>query len=402
MSHLFINKIVDISHHQNPVDFKKVAAGGVLGVIHKSTHGMTGHDETHDDRRKEAIKAGLLWGSYHFGTGVSTGTDQANRFLNKTKPRPGDLLALDFEPNVDSEGHSMGSNMSLAQAREFVQTIQHATGWYPMIYGGDHLKNLLGDHNDSVIGQCPLWLAQYTKEGALPSWPKNWASWTLWQYTGDGVGGQPHTAAGIGGVCERDFFIGTETQLKDSWKWNLNHDDIGMVPPEATGPFVVESESAKILKAIAVGWEATFTMHLKDSNTLIRGTLSLLGPVQTDHYEWVATSGVNPFQGPDDLWKKDKGPMPLNPDTASGNHIETIGYVGNKVKYSHRILPEAVTDPITKITRSAFRVHFDGGDNGSAGCIALQKLADFEEFDKIMLDLAQNNILKIPLTSLYT
>ncbi len=402
MSHPFLNVVVDISHHQNPVNFKKVTEGGVLGVIHKSTHGMTGHDETHDDRRKEAVKAGLLWGSYHFGTGVSTGTDQANRFLNKTQPEPGDLLALDFEPNVDSQGHPMGPNMSLAQAREFVQTIQHATGWYPMIYGGDYLKTLLGGHNDAVLGQCPLWLAQYTKEGALPSWPKNWASWTLWQYTGDGIGGQPHTAAGIGGVCERDYFIGTETQLKDSWKWNLNHEDIEMMSPDATGPFVAESASAEILKAIAAGWEATFTMHLQDSKDLLRGILSLTGPMAEDSYEWVATSGVNPFQGPDDLWKIKKGPVPPNPDKASGNHIETIGYEGSIVPYSHRILPEAVTDPVSKTTRSAFRVHFDNGDDGSQGCIALRKQADFEEFDKLMLGLAKQKIPKIPLTLIYT
>ena len=73
----------------------------------------------------------------------------------------------------------------------------------------------------------------------------------VWQYTGDGLGGQPHTAPGIGGVCERDYFIGTEDQLKESWKWNLNHQNLATLPPPATGFFPPPSPTAVQLPAEA-------------------------------------------------------------------------------------------------------------------------------------------------------
>ncbi len=401
MPQSFLNIVIDLSHHNSPVDFVRVRQGGVIGVIHKSTHGMTGHDETHDERRIEADAAGILWGSYHFGTGVQTGAAQAQRFLSRTQPRAGDLLALDFERNEDGNGNPMGPSMTLEQAREFVQVVAHATGAYPLLYGGSYLKELLGGHHDAVLGQCPLWLAQYTANGALPTWPATWLSWTLWQYTGDGVGGQPHTAAGVGGVCERDYFIGSEEQLTENWKHSLNHPDIGVAAPAAERVISADAPHLNALKEVAQGWSASFRMHLQHSNHLLHGVLILDGPKDGQHYEWVATSGRNPWQSADDLWNKGRGPVPPNPDTGLGNHIETVGYHGSVVPYSHRILPEAVTDPVSKVSRSAFRVHFDNGDDGSAGCIALRELQDFEEFDGLMLGLRADGIPTIPLTLEY-
>lgn len=96
MSHPFLNVVGELSHHNASVNFPKVAAKGVLGVIYKSTHGMTGRDETHDERRMDAKAAGLLWGSFHFGTGVATGEEHASQFLNRTKPEKGDINGLNI------------------------------------------------------------------------------------------------------------------------------------------------------------------------------------------------------------------------------------------------------------------------------------------------------------------
>ena len=65
------------------------------------------------------------------------------------------------------------------------------------------LKTMLGGHPDSVLAQCPLWLAQYGPSAVLPP---GWSAWSLWQYT-DGAqpGSQP--VNGIG-HCDRDRFNG--------------------------------------------------------------------------------------------------------------------------------------------------------------------------------------------------
>jgi lysozyme len=399
----FLNKVIDLSHHNDdPINFKKVAAAGIIGVIHKISTGIDAPDLKHDARREAAVAEGLLWGSYQFGTGVHAGEDQAKDFLKRINEDGTDLLALDFERNLKADG-SPGVNMTLTQARDFIQSVAAKTGRYPMIYGGDFLMESLGSHMDPALAQCPLWIAAYLTDGKLPRWNEaTWASWTLWQYTGDGKGEEPHTVDGIKKPVERDYYIGTEEQLKESWSKNLQHRDVAVSPPNAIGVLAAPAPIKMALETEAQGWAASFAMALRDSpNQLLHGILSVQGPEPADTYAWVATSGRKPWQGPDDLWKKNRGPVPPNPDTAVGNHIETIGYVGNIVPYSHRILPEDVTDPSTGITRGAFRVHYDTGDDGSEGCIAIRQRADFNAFDNLMLSLNDKRIRKIPLKLIY-
>ena len=44
------------------------------------------------------------------------------------------------------------------------------------------------------MAQCWFWLAQY---GPTPVVPRNWKTWTMWQYTDGAVGPKPHTVKGI-------------------------------------------------------------------------------------------------------------------------------------------------------------------------------------------------------------
>ena len=64
-----IRTIIDISHWEDPINFKKVAAAGIVAVIAKATHGAAGIDIAYAKFKKLATKYELLWGSYHFGTG---------------------------------------------------------------------------------------------------------------------------------------------------------------------------------------------------------------------------------------------------------------------------------------------------------------------------------------------
>src|SRR6266478_1248793 len=57
-----INVVVDLSHHNEKVDFVKMKADGIVAVIHNATQGLTYVDKTYATRQKAASKAGLLWG----------------------------------------------------------------------------------------------------------------------------------------------------------------------------------------------------------------------------------------------------------------------------------------------------------------------------------------------------
>ena len=200
------NLIIDLSHHNGTVDFVRIAAAGILGVLHKATQGEQDVDPTYASRRTEALAAGLLWGAYHFGTG-SDGVTQADHFLDVVQPDPSTLLVLDFEANPQ------GPSMSLEEARAFVTHVQSVTGRYPGLYSGHYVKDLLGSQSDPLLSQCWFWLSQY---GPTPVVPANWPTWTMWQYTDGAVGPDPHEVDGVG-YCDRDTFNGDEAQLHALW-----------------------------------------------------------------------------------------------------------------------------------------------------------------------------------------
>jgi lysozyme len=201
-----INVVVDISHHNGSVDLQKAKTNGLAGIIQKATQGESSVDPTFEANRAAAIKAGLLFGAYHFGTGAS-GVSQARHFLETVQPDDKTVVVLDFEDNP------AGTSMPLEEARAFVTHVHDELGRYPGFYSGHAIKRALGTSGDPVLSKCWFWLAQY---GPTPVVPPCWAKYTLWQYTDGAVGPEPHELAGIG-RCDRDKFNGSLADLTAFW-----------------------------------------------------------------------------------------------------------------------------------------------------------------------------------------
>src|SRR5690242_10324712 len=95
------DKVIDISHHQDQsIDFVKLKAAGIIGVIHKATQGNGFKDPKYPGRRKAAEAAGLLWGAYHFAENTADGgggVEQAKFFLDYVGDPQGVFLSLDYE-----------------------------------------------------------------------------------------------------------------------------------------------------------------------------------------------------------------------------------------------------------------------------------------------------------------
>lgn len=203
-----INAVVDLSHWNTISSYQEIKESGIVGIIHKATQGTRGVDPTYRSTRKEALKNGFLWGSYHFGEGGNV-SGQVDHYLQTVSPTGSELLVLDFESNPN------GNSMSLAEAEEFVTQINEKTGRYPGLYSGDSFINdALGDNTSTVLSNCFLWIARYSSQS--PIVPPAWKTYTFWQYT-DGVHGpEPHTVSGIG-ACDRDKFNGDIAGLKRLW-----------------------------------------------------------------------------------------------------------------------------------------------------------------------------------------
>lgn len=207
-------KVVDLYHGDRVTDFAQAYAFGIRGIVHKASQGTDIADPVYAARRKLATDAGLLWGAYHFNSGDDPAL-QAKHFLSVAEPDATTLLALDFE--------DINPEMSLADARVFLQMVSAATGRRPILYSGNRIKETIcGATEDtrSFFAAHPLWLAEYgpaphlrDADGQALPWPKPF----LWQFTGDGAGPQPHAVPGIGGKADINSFDGSDADLAANW-----------------------------------------------------------------------------------------------------------------------------------------------------------------------------------------
>lgn len=200
------NAIIDI-FHGNEIDFQKVSDAGIIAIIHKATQGTGIKDKKYHARKEKAKAMGFLWGAYHFSTGESV-TDQVENFLSFAVPGDDELISLDWEP-------SDGPDMTIDQARDFVQLIKKETGRFPVIYGGSLLREQVGHMEDEILKQCPLWYARYRSSPVgIPA--QIWPTFTLWQYTDGNDGPEPQDTPGVGGA-DRNIFDGTADNLREEW-----------------------------------------------------------------------------------------------------------------------------------------------------------------------------------------
>lgn len=190
--------------------FKKAADAGIWACIHKATEGNGYKDKTYPVRRKMATDAGLLWGAYHFNLGNDWMT-QVNNFLSQAEPDENTLLCLDFEDYVKG-------NMSIQSALAFMKEVEQRTGKLCAIYSGNRLKETIGSISKEEVAYLndrKIWICQYGPKLILP---KGITNWFLWQYTGDGVGPQPHQVPGFYPGEDLNVYNGTsKEEFTQTW-----------------------------------------------------------------------------------------------------------------------------------------------------------------------------------------
>ena len=203
-----LNSVVDLSRLNTVASFQNAKLNGIVGVIHKATQGRTLVDANCHAPRERALGNGLLWGTYHFGVKGNV-EQQVDHFLETVNPTNTDLLALDFEPNHESD------TMTLAEAEHFVTLVNEKVGLFHGLYSGQSfLRQKIGNNTNAVLKNCFLWIARYSRE--LPIIPPAWETFTFWQYTDGNAGPQPHQVPGIG-RCDHDKFKGDLDGLKRLW-----------------------------------------------------------------------------------------------------------------------------------------------------------------------------------------
>ncbi len=198
---------IDIASYQHPngagIDWNAVAASRRFVII-KASEGTGYTNSWYADDSTQARAHGMLVGAYHFLRYTSSGAAQAQHFLASvggTVPA-GDLPAmLDVEDVNDSA--SPGQRTQIM--KEWLDTVEAATGRKPMIYSGSWYWGPYMGSPGGYGGVYPMVWAAYN---SCPSIPDDFPGIAIWQYLG-GEG----TTPGIPAACDQDMFYGPESEL---------------------------------------------------------------------------------------------------------------------------------------------------------------------------------------------
>jgi GH25 family lysozyme M1 (1,4-beta-N-acetylmuramidase) len=201
--------VIDLSHYDPAKNYNAVKNAGVVGVIYKATQGTGNQDGTYFSQRTAALKAGLLWGAYHF-CDASDPNKQAQNFVDNAQLDSSMLFCADLEDYGDN-------TISKDQAVQFITKVETVLGrpGQCVIYSGNLVKEWLGDSKDEFFGARRLWLAQYGSNPVVQaSWDQPW----LWQYTDGSSGPEPHTIDGCDPTgIDISSYTGTPDQLRSQW-----------------------------------------------------------------------------------------------------------------------------------------------------------------------------------------
>lgn len=167
---------IDVSHYQADIDWEEVKNMQVKNVrigfaFIKATEGSDNVDGSFKTNWKEAKKAGITRGAYHFFNPYRTGKAQAENFIESVRLNAGDL-----PPVLDVEQAGVIGKEKLQQRiSEWLTIVEQHYKVKPVIYtGADFYSNLLKGKFDDY----PLWVAHYLVKDK----PRVSRGWSFWQH----------------------------------------------------------------------------------------------------------------------------------------------------------------------------------------------------------------------------
>ena len=186
-------KGIDVSHWQGNIDFRKVKGAGYKFVYIKLTDASNYVDPKADANYRNAKKAGLLVGFYHFSrlTSVADAKAEAAHYLRNVSKYDVDLPhVLDLEVNPARLGKASLSQCAVTWLEEVKKKGD------VMIYTG---ASFINTNLDSRLRKYKLWVAHYGV--SRPRANSIWDKWSAFQYTSSG------RVPGIAGNVDLDEMV---------------------------------------------------------------------------------------------------------------------------------------------------------------------------------------------------
>jgi len=194
---------IDVSYAQGKIDWQKVKSMEEDSVrvnfaFIKATEGILSVDPYFRRNWREAPKAGIICGAYHYFKPAKDGKWQAKFFLETVKVEKGDLpLAVDVE-----ELNGVAPDKMRQQLKDFLTYIRTKTGVKPIIYSG---ISFYQDYLNGYFDNYTLWIAHYQQDELNLS---HKTDWRFWQHS------DKATISGINHVVDFDAFKGDSIAFK--------------------------------------------------------------------------------------------------------------------------------------------------------------------------------------------
>lgn len=170
---------IDVSHHQQKIDWEKLDKRVVQFAFIKATEGGDHKDSLFQENWREARRNHILSGAYHFFTFCKDGDEQARNYIHYV---PKD--SIDLPPIIDLEygGNCLKENWKedlIAEVTKYLYIIENHYGQKAIIYTtNEFYKNFL----QNKFPDNPIWIRDILSEPNLSDGRK----WMFWQYTNRG------------------------------------------------------------------------------------------------------------------------------------------------------------------------------------------------------------------------
>lgn len=175
---------LDVSHHQGVVDWDLVADDEIDFVYLKATEGSDFVDSRFEQNLAGTQAAGLRVGAYHFFTLCSSGTTQAEHFLDTVNKaaaqsrQPELPLAIDLEFGGNCSESNRLPDLD-AEVSDFLNIVEAATGEPLLVY---RLEGFEGTNAVPSLSQPSL-----TTGASRPRWVRSLfrrpgTDWLVWQF----------------------------------------------------------------------------------------------------------------------------------------------------------------------------------------------------------------------------
>lgn len=195
---------IDVSYYQGNINWRMVKkmhedSVHITFAFIKATEGLLLVDPYFQRNWREAPKAGIVCGAYHYFRPRANGKWQARFFLQNAKTRKGDLpMVVDVEKLDGVSPEKMRLELTA-----YLKYIQDKTGIKPIIYSG--LKFYEDNLQGYFVGYT-LWIAHYYEpELELDSASK----WKFWQHS------DKARVNGINHVVDFDVFNGDSSSFRN-------------------------------------------------------------------------------------------------------------------------------------------------------------------------------------------